>query len=93
MTVSPGEAKLAASQGDGRARKVAGTADKHRQFIRSVLRKEGAEDAPTLVERLRTKFPDLDDEQAGDLIWQLIEERELRVTEDADLEAADARAR
>lgn len=71
---------------------MADMAERQRQFIRSVLRKSGAEDAPTLVEKLTDKFPELDDERAGDLIWQLIEAHELRVTDNAELEAADASA-
>jgi hypothetical protein len=71
---------------------MADTVERQRQFIRSVLRKAGAADAPTLVEKLTDRFPELDDERAGDLIWQLIEAHELRVTEDAELEAADAPA-
>jgi hypothetical protein len=65
-----------------------GTKQAQREYVLSVLRRKGQE-AETLVGMLRRKFPDLDEEQAGELVWGLIDARVVRVNDDAELEASD----
>lgn len=65
-----------------------GTKQAQREYVLSVLRRKGQE-AETLVGMLRRKFPDLDEEQAGELVWGLIDARIVRVNDDAELEASD----
>jgi len=66
------------------------TANEQREYVLTVLRKGGAKEAETLVDKLTSRFPELDEEKAGNLIWELIDTHALRVTDEAELEVTDA---
>ena len=62
-----------------------------RDYILSLLRESGPEEAVTLVVRLRDKYPSVSEELAGEVIWGLIDTHQLRLTDRAELEEAEAK--
>jgi redox-regulated HSP33 family molecular chaperone len=58
-------------------------------FVIKTLRQRRKETADKLVNSLERQFS-LDAESAGDVIWRLIDEHRVRVTEEAQLALDDA---
>lgn len=61
-------------------------------FTNYVLRvlKTHPKEASTVVALLLERYPNLDEERAGEIIWGLIDSRAIRVNDQAELELADA---
>jgi hypothetical protein len=68
---------------------MAGPKQAHRDYVLFVLRGRRRE-AETVVGLLRKHFPELDEEQAGEVVWGLIDARAVRLNDAAELEVPDA---